>query len=210
MSHTQIQRIKEIAQNAAAADPAHDFTHSVRVLNNALKIAKFEGGDSDVLQIAAYLHDISNLPKNHPDSKLSSERSSLQAEKILRDHGFPEEQILKAKDAILCHSYSRGLVPQTLEGKIFQDADRLDALGAIGIARTFTVGGATQRPLYSDKDPFTQFNRIPDDKQNTLDHFFVKLFKLGNSMQTPTGVKLAEERIKRMRRFIEDLQDEIQ
>src|SRR5690349_1779816 len=148
-----MESIRKLAEEAAAADPAHDFTHSLRVLANALKIADSEGGDREVLEAAAFLHDIANLPKNHPESHLSSERSAAHAEQILRDYGFSEEKIAKAKDAILCHSFSRGLTPQTLEGRIFQDADRLDALGAIGIARTFAVGGATNRPLYSADDP---------------------------------------------------------
>lgn len=201
--------LRKIAEAAAAADPAHDFSHSLRVLANALRIAREEGGDTAVLQAAAFLHDIANLPKNHPESHLSSERSAHQAEKILRENGFSEERIAKAKDAILCHSFSRGLTPTTLEGKIFQDADRLDALGAIGIARTFTVGGATARPLYSPEDPFLADGRVPNDKTNTLDHFYVKLFNLGATMQTPTGHRLADERIARMKRFIAELESEL-
>ena len=201
--------IRKIAEKAAAADPAHDFSHSRRVLANALRIAAVEGGDTDVLTAAAYLHDISNLPKNHPESHLSSERSALAAEKILRDNGFSEEKIIQTKDAILCHSFSRGLTPKTLEGRIFQDADRLDSLGAIGIARTFTVGGATNRPLYDIDDPFMATNRAPNDKQNTLDHFAAKLFKLGDMMQTPTGKKLAQERIAVMTEFVQRLREEV-
>ena len=93
-------------------------------------------------------------------------------------------------------------------GPNFQDADRLDSLGAIGIARTFTVGGATNRPLYDAEDPFME-NRAPNDKENTLDHFFVKLFKLGEKMQTPTGRKLASERIGVMKDFVEKLREEL-
>jgi uncharacterized protein len=204
-----IQKIIEIARNAMAADTAHDFSHCLRVLANARKIAAAEGGDLEVLTAAAFLHDISNLPKNHPESHLSSERSSEHAEKILKEFGFSEDKLRKTKDAILCHSYSRGLTPQTLEGRIFQDADRLDGIGAIGIARTYTVGGATQRPLYSSEDPFMEQGRTPNDKENTLDHFFIKLFKVGEKMQTPTGRRLAEERTERMRRFVEELRDEV-
>lgn len=204
-----MESIRKLAGEAAAADPAHDFTHSLRVLANALKISECEGGDREVLEAAAFLHDIANLQKNHPESHLSSERSALRAEEILRDYGFSEEKLEKTKDAILCHSFSRGLTPQTLEGRVFQDADRLDALGAIGIARTYAVGGATNRPLYSADDPFLEGGRAPNDKTNTLDHFYVKLFKLGETMQTPTGRRLASERIERMKRFVQELRDEI-
>jgi uncharacterized protein len=204
-----IQKLIEIAKTTLAADSAHDFSHCLRVLANAKKIAALEGGDIEVLTASAFLHDIANLPKNHPESHLSSERSAERSEKILRELGFSEEKIVKAKDAILCHSYSRGLTPQTLEGRIFQDADRLDGIGAIGIARTFTVGGATARPLYSENDPFLKGNRTPNDKENTLDHFFIKLFKIDEKMQTEAGRKLAQERTERMKRFLKELQDEV-
>jgi uncharacterized protein len=209
---TTTQKLIEIARSAMAADSAHDFSHCLRVLANAKKIASTEGGDLEVLTAAAFLHDIANLPKNHPESHLSSERSAERAEQILRDLGLPtfdNEKLVRMKDAILCHSYSRGLTPQTLEGRIFQDADRLDGIGAIGIARTFTVGGATHRPLYADEDPFLDNGRTPNDKENTLDHFFVKLFKLSEKMQTETGRRIALERTKRMKRFVDELREEI-
>jgi uncharacterized protein len=208
-TQARITRIKAISQAAAAADSAHDFSHSQRVLFNALQIAKKEGGDTEVLTAAAYLHDIANLPKDHPDSKFSSEHSARRAGEILREVGMTEERIALTQDAILCHSYSRGLTPQTHEGRVFQDADRLDALGAIGIARTFAVGGATHRPLYSVEDPFLHRGRTPSDKENTLDHFPIKLFKIADKMQTSTGRGLAEERIETMRRFIQSLEQEI-
>jgi uncharacterized protein len=205
----RIAEIERLARAAAAADPAHDFSHSRRVLANALRIAATEGGDTEVLAAAAYLHDIANLPKHHPEARLSSERSAARSEEIAREAGFSADAIVRLKDAVLCHSYSRGLEPVTLEGRIFQDADRLDAVGMIGIARTFTVGGALGRPMYDAEDPFLEHGRMPDDKQNTLDHFYVKLFKLCDRMQTPTGQQLARERTARMRRFVEELRAEI-
>jgi uncharacterized protein len=204
-----LDRIRQIARRAAAADPAHDWSHSERVLRNALRIARKEGGDKEVLAAAAYLHDIANLPKNHPDAKSSSERSMREAERILREERFPEAKLPLVADAILCHSFSRGLDPVTHEGRIFQDADRLDALGAIGIARTFAVGGATARPLYSAEDPFCAQGRKPDDKDNTLDHFYVKLLGLPATMKTVTGKSLAQERVARMGMFISQLSDEL-
>jgi uncharacterized protein len=204
-----ILRIRAISQAAAAADSAHDFSHSQRVLTNALRISEREGGDREVLVAAAYLHDIANLPKNHPESRMSSEHSARRAAEILRELGFAEAKLPLVQDAILCHSYSRGLTPTTLEGRIFQDADRLDALGAIGIARTFAVGGATKRPMLAQQDPFLKHGRQPNDRDNTLDHFWCKLFKLEEKMQTATGRALARQRMERMQRFIDDLEDEI-
>ena len=187
-----LDHIREIARNAAAADSAHDFSHSLRVLKNALKIAETEGGDPEVLTAAAFLHDIANLSKDHPESKMSSERSAARAQEILKELGFAPGKLAAVHDAILCHSFSRGLTPQTLDGRIFQDADRLDGIGAIGIARAFAVGGALQRPITS-----------------TLDHFEAKLFQVEKKMQTETGRALARERTKTMRDFVATLESEI-
>lgn len=209
MQDDLLPRLERIAREAAAADAAHDFSHSRRVLRNALRIAETEGGDREALAAAAYLHDIANLPKDHPDSRFSSERSAERAGEILAGLGMGQERIALIQDAILCHSYSRGLTPRTHEGRVFQDADRLDGLGAIGIARVFAVSGATHRPLYSMEDPFLARGRQPDDKQYALDHFEMKLFKVAAMMQTATGRRLAEERVRAMRDFIAALREEI-
>src|SRR4051812_2576170 len=113
--------LRDIAAKSAATDPAHDLAHCERVLINALKIAAVEGGDPDVLTAAAYLHDIANIPKNHPQSSMSSELSAARAAQLLTELDFDIEKLVSLKDAILCHSYSRGLTPLTLEGRVFQD-----------------------------------------------------------------------------------------
>lgn len=195
-------------------DPAHDFSHFERVRKNAESIAKTEGANTDVLIAAAYLHDIANLPKDHPNSSMSSQYSVSKAREILTSiGGFPEELYPLLDDAILCHSYSRGLKPQTLEGQVFQDADRLDAIGAVGIARAYAVGGKAGRPLYWPEDPLCVTGRTPCDKgapeANTLDHFFIKLFKLPDLMNTKTGRLMAQERVEYMGGFCEQLAREV-
>ena len=139
-----------------------------------------------MITAAVLLHDIVSYPKSDPRSKNSSSESAEKSRKILQEYDFSQDEINIISDAIRDHSFSRGVTPKTLEGKILQDADRLDALGAIGIARTFAVGGAENRPFYNNDDPFCS-KRSPDDKCWTLDHFYKKLLLLEKTMNTKTG-----------------------
>ena len=137
-------------------DSAHDFEHIMRVYKNAQKIGKKENANMKLVLAAVLLHDIVSFPKSDKKSKTSSIKSAIVAQKILKNHGYDSEEIKIISDAILEHSFSRGIIPSTIEGKILQDADRLDAIGAIGIARTFSVGGSGKRPFYNRLDPFCQ------------------------------------------------------
>ena len=118
-------------------DPAHDFDHVMRVYTNAKKIVKEEKADEKLVLSAALLHDIVSYPKSSKRSKFSSIDSAKKSKLILQKYDFTTEEITIISDAIADHSFSQNKIPQTLEGKILQDADRLDALGAIGIARVF-------------------------------------------------------------------------
>jgi uncharacterized protein len=189
-------------------DAAHDFEHVMRVLKNAKMIARKEKADLKIITAAVLLHDLVTYPKSDPRSKNSSSESAIKSKKFLKKHGFSQDKIEIISDAIRDHSFSRGVIPRTLEGKILQDADRLDALGAIGIARTFSVGGAENRPFYNRIDPFCK-KRSPDDKSWTLDHFYKKLLLLGKKMNTKTGKIEARKRMKIMKKFIDELKKEI-
>src|ERR671933_322837 len=163
--------------------------------------------DLDVVLAAALLHDLVVYPKGSTKTINSADESAEVATKILLEHkNYPIEKIEKVADAIRTHSYSKRLVPSTLEGKILQDADRLDAIGAIGIARTFSVGGSENRPLYNPSDPFCKSERQLDDTQWTLDHIKSKLMVLKNSMHTKTAKKIAKERTEFMELFLNQLQ----
>jgi len=201
-----IKTAQEVLKNE---DSAHNFSHCLRVLKNAFEIAQTEGGEPDIFIAASFLHDICNFPKNHPKRKLSSEYSAQKAAEVMQPLEFDQKIIDATKDAILHHSFSRGSTPKLLESRVFQDADRLDSIGAIGIARTYATGAKFDALLYNLEDPFLKTNRTPDDKLNTLDHFFVKLLKLENLMLTPTGKKLAHERTVFMQTFIKTLKNEI-
>ena len=191
--------------------PAHDFEHIIRVYKNAEMISKQEESvDLDIVLAAALLHDLVVYPKGSSKTINSADDSAEIAKKILLEYkDYPREKIEKVADAIRTHSYSKRLVPETLEGKILQDADRLDAIGAIGIARTFSVGGSENRSLYNPTDPFYESERQLDDTQWTLDHIKKKLMILKNSMHTKTAKKIAEERTEFMELFLNQLRKEI-
>ena len=189
-------------------DPAHDFKHVLRVYANAEKICKKEKANKKLVLTAALLHDIVSFPKSDKRSKTSSTKSAIKAKKIRQKLSYSNNEIKVITDAIESHSFSKNKIPKTLEGKVLQDADRLDALGAIGIARTFAVGGAENRSFYNSHDPFCS-SRKPDDKEWTLDHFFKKLLLLESKMHTKTGKIEARKRTKTLKKFLVDLKQEI-
>lgn len=191
-------------------DASHGITHIKRVWNNVKKIVQHleEEVDLEVLEIATSLHDAVSLPKNHPERHLSSKYSAQRAQEILTSTSYPEDKIREVMHAIEAHSFSRGLAPETLEAKVLQDADRIDALGAIGIARCFYVTGSMKRELYSEEDPMAQ-NRELNDQQFAVDHFYKKLFRLPETMQTEAGRTVALEKVAYMREFLQVLNEEI-
>ncbi len=181
-----INSLKQEVRALIINDSAHDFAHIMRVFKNAQKICKKENANEKLVLTAVLLHDIISYPKSDKRSKLSSIKSAEESKKILKKFNFTKEEIKIVSEAIRDHSFSRNKIPVTLEGKILQDADRLDAIGAIGIARVFAVGGSEKRPFYNDKDPFCK-NRTPDDNIWTLDHFYRKMLKLESLMNTKSG-----------------------
>jgi uncharacterized protein len=190
-------------------DPGHDFEHVMRVYRNAQAIGRKEGADMQVLLAAALLHDLVVYPKGSAKRSKSSDDSADLAEKILKKRGWPQERIERVSYCIRTHSYSKKITPATLEGKVLQDADRLDALGAIGIARTFSVGGSENRKFYNPEDPFCRTGREPDDRQWTLDHFQAKLLRLHKTLHTATAKKMAQERTRFLQAFLDQMAREI-
>ena len=190
-------------------DPAHDFEHIMRVYHNAQKIVKKEKANPKLVLSAALLHDIVSYPKSSKRSKLSSTDSAKKSKLILKKYDFTVEEITVVSDAIKEHSFSQNKIPQTLEGKILQDADRLDALGAIGIARVFATSGSLNRSFYNIDDPFCN-KRNPDDDIWAVDHFFNKLLKLESLMNTTSGKIEAKRRTMILKEFLKQLKQEIQ
>ena len=190
-------------------DPAHDFNHIMRVFNNAKKICKYESANERLVLASVLLHDIISYPKSDKRNKNASVESANKAKIILKKYDFSKDEVSIIADAIRDHSFSRKKIPSTIEGKILQDSDRLDAIGAIGIARVFSTGGSLNRPLYNLDDPFCKI-RKPNDKQWTTDHFFKKLIYLESMMNTKSGKKLAKKRTKILTSYLKELENEIQ
>jgi uncharacterized protein len=175
------------------SDGAHDLGHLRRVWRNCQTIALAEGGaDTEVLLAAAFFHDLVNLPKNHPERAQASRLSARAAVDWLATQGFPAEKLPAVEHAIAAHSFSAAIPPETTEARILQDADRLEALGALGIARMFYVAGAMGGALFDADDPLAS-HRPLDDRAFALDHIEVKLLPLVDAMQTTEGRRMAEE-----------------
>ena len=156
--------------------------------------------DAEVVHTACLWHDCVNLPKNHPQRAQASRMAADKAVAALREQDFPAHKLDAVAHAIAAHSFSAGIAPQTIEAQIVQDADRLDALGPVGIARMFSVGGQLGRALAHPTDPLAQ-QRPLDDVTYTLDHIEVKLATLPASMQTAAGKRLGEARMAWIRGF---------
>ncbi|WP_156414076.1 HD domain-containing protein [Bordetella sp. N] len=187
-------RLIALATASDDNDGAHDLNHLERVWASARTLlASSPEADPLVVMAAAYLHDLVNLPKNHPDRRQASRMSAQAAVAQLAALRFPEARLPAVAHAIEAHSYSAGIVPETIEAKIVQDADRLDALGAVGLARMFHVGGQLGRALAHATDPLA-LQRTADDGIYTLDHIECKLLRLPDTMQTEAGREVARER----------------
>jgi uncharacterized protein len=205
-------RVKFVFESAKAfynnGDPGHDLLHIQRVMKSCYKIAPTVGANLEVLLSAAILHDIVNLPKNHPERLTASEMAAAKAQQILTDAGFDKDEIAKISAVIKEHSYSLGLKPSTIEAAVLQDADRLDALGAIGVFRTVSCGVKMGSAYYDEQEPFA-VRRDLDDKSFTIDHFFVKLLKLPALMNTELARIEAEARVRFMRSMLGQLYSEV-
>ena len=191
-----------------SSDPSHDFLHICRVVETAQRLAIEEGANIAVVMPAAYFHDFVNVPKDDPRRKEASRLSSKAAVEYLREVGYSEPLFPAIAHAIEAHSFSANITPETIEAKIVQDADRLDGLGAIGIARCFSTSTLLRRPYYCPEDPWAE-NRSVDDIAFAIDHFPAKLFKVAETMQTQAASKEAARRVAFMRGFLAQLGQEI-
>lgn len=192
-------------------DLAHGWDHIYRVYKLALYIAEHEGADRFIVGMAALMHDLGHTVK-HTNDEHHTDSSVRLASEIMQKYNIPNDEQNAIKHAILTHSFSRGIEPETKEARAVHDADRLDALGAIGIMRWAITGTQKRTPQtapYDFDDPFAE-HHPPDDRRYMLDHFFKKLLKLPNMMSTPTGRTLAQQRTACMRTYLYEFRREIE
>lgn len=182
----------------------HDWYHINRVRQMALYIQQKEGGNADIIELAALLHDISDYKFNGGDF----DKGAVVTDEILKKYSIQEE-VREAISAIVKNISFKGSGEEntitSLEGKIVQDADRIDALGALGIARTFAYGGSIGQPIYDPTIPPKQNQSATsyvNERTHTINHFYEKLLLIAERMNTPTGEVIAQERTQVMRNYL--------
>ena len=194
------------------ADSVHDFDHILRVLALAERIAQAEGADLVIVRTAALLHDWGRaealtVGRNHAD--VAGER----AERFLASRGMPEAQIAAVVHAIVAHRFRAEPHPQTLEARALFDADKLDAIGAIGIARAFAYSGGNSQRLWAPRDvvDVERWEREGDDSglHTAVHEFVVKLARIKERLYTAEGRRIAEDRHRYMTAFFDRLDAEV-
>lgn len=193
----------------------HDIGHLERTMQNALFIQKYEGGDKLVIGIAAFLHDLHRTISPKLGKYCSPKESLPIIEKLLEKINFPKEKKEKVLKAIEFHEEynwnDKNNKKREIEILILQDADNLDALGAIGIARTFYYGGAYKIPMYDKSIPINEEYDYSEDKENdpsSIHHFYHKLLKLSKYMNTKTAKKIAKGKTKIIKTFLKEFINE--
>jgi uncharacterized protein len=200
----------ELKKNWKNEPTGHDWEHIRRVRDMALQLQKIEGGNRDIIYLGALLHDISDHKFN--GGKLDA--NGKVAKKWLKELDCPEDVISDVCLLIDKISFKGANVLQSdlnQETKVVQDADRLDALGAIGIARAFAFGGNRNRPIYDSNFPpelHDTFEQYAKSKSHTINHFYEKLLLLKENMNTPEGKRISEKRHFVMEQFLKDFYSE--
>jgi len=189
------------------SDPAHDITHLIRVASWAVRLGSAEVPPR-LAVAAALLHDIVNLPKDDPRRAQASTLSAEVTRALLLTLGFSEGDVELVADAVRDHSFSRGATPVSSLGRALQDADRLEALGALGVFRCIATGVRMNAAFFDTADPWAK-SRPLDDERFSVDHFFKKLLRLPETFLTEAGRREALRRARIMRDMLTELGHEI-
>jgi len=184
----------------------HDKSHVDRVYNLAIRIAQEEQADLDVVKAAVLLHDVARALEDEGKIENHASESAKMARKILEEARFPKEKVAKVVHCIEVHRFRKGVETESLEAQILQDADRLDIIGAIGIARVFMRGGWSNQPMH---DPNIPPKEKYDGKSLTpINHIQEKILKVKDTINTRTAKKIAEERHKFVEQFLDRFLEE--
>ena len=194
-----------------ANDQVHDFDHVMRVYRVAEALAKQEKADLEVVRAAALLHDAQDASGSEALRLEHHEAAAAFAVRVLKEEGWEMDRIEAVRDCILTHRFRAGLAPQTLEAKVLFDADKLDAIGAIGAARALAFAVLDGQPLHADpSEQFkTTFESQPGEAYTAYHEFLFKLSRIKDRMQTESGKAMAEERHTFMEKFFEQLIAEV-
>lgn len=187
------QRMVDAAQRLFdGQDPAHDWQHNLRVMAMCERIGREEGADMAVLRLSALLHDIGRAEERRT-GECHAQISSRLAEDLMRAEGLEDERIARVQRAILSHRFRKDCPPESLEEKILFDADKLDSIGAIGVARAFVYSGVIGQPIHSEEP----------EKHTPAKEFEWKLRRIKDRLFTTTARQIAEERHRFMTQFFE-------
>ena len=200
-----------------ADDPVHGFDHVLRVYRLAARLARLEGADPEIVLAAVLLHDAqANLaPGVEQDPKLRSNHHLHSAElagRILEEEGWPEERISAVQHCIQAHRYRElSHSPQTAEARVVFDADKLDAIGAVGAARAIAYAVRAGQPFYARPSASFLESGIlePGERHSAFHEYLFKLVKIQERLRTASGILLAQERQRRMEDFFEGLAQEM-
>lgn len=214
MLEKYIEQLKPIVLDYFKKDSSgHDISHLERTMRTVLYLQEKEGGDKIIIGISAFLHDVHRITQNESGSFVSPKDSLDTIKEILTNIDLSEEQVEKICYCIEYHEQYNwnGNNVNDINTLILQDADNLDAIGAIGIGRTFSYGGSHNIIMYSEKAPLNENNDYSEfngDDESTIHHFYHKLFKLGDNMNTQTAKKLAKKRTDFMKLFVKEFLNE--
>lgn len=207
MKDSFFETLKEKARPYFTDGSGHGFDHTERVYKNALKISQGEELDLDVVKASALLHDICRGDENSKKIECHAEGGAKLSSEILKELGFPEDKVEKVAYAIKVHRHSKGINPDTIEAKILQDADRLDALGAISVARIFEYGGKTGKPTHRPDN--LKIPKPSKEEECSLYQFYKKILKITpDKFHTKKAQEIAKSRYEFVKQFVERFLEE--
>lgn len=201
---------RQVKKLFSSDSSGHDFYHLQRVLNLALHIQEKEGGDLIVVAVAAFLHDVHRIMQNKKGKYCSPKDSLPKVRSIIQHSSLPASKIDKVLECVELHEEydfsDQGKTARTIECFIVQDADNLDAMGAVGIARVFSFGGAHGIPIWVPEiqtDNQSNWDETKPQSPHQIQHFYEKLLRLKDNMNTSTAKKIAASRHKFMEKYLE-------